>query len=369
MENATLQHIVIICSYLNVPGGYEKMIVNAANLFIENGYQVTLVILDEPETVFYPLDKKVQIIQKNLTFGNSQKGNPFTRKLMLLKDVLRLRKLFAQLQPHHILATEYIYAVTAILAGGRKFGNVFSWEHHHYGTLTLNRFWRAIVKLVYPLLNAIITLNEDERNHYTQYNKRVVVIPNFITPPSSYRQKRRSDYILTVTRFNYIKGFDLLLDVAEKVFRINQSIRWKIIGYGMEEEKLIEFIRKKELQNRFLYIPAIAHDLTNYYHEASFFVLTSRNECFPLVLLEAQSHGLPIVAFDCDTGPRHIIENNKNGFLVEEEHTQKMSEAILALWDDQMQIETKSQSAIHSAKRFYPDTVFKLWDNLFQKKF
>jgi glycosyltransferase involved in cell wall biosynthesis len=365
--SSTSQHIVTICSYLNVPGGYEKMVATTANLFAENEYRVTLLILDEPNTSFYPLHEKIQIVQEKLTFGNAQKGNALSRKAMFARDVLTLRGLLVRLAPDIIVASEYHFAVTTILSGARKFAKVFSWEHHHYGALKLNRFWRILRQQTYPHLNAVICLNEDERNHYSKFNKNTVVIPNFISKPSNLARQHTGNYILTVTRFNHIKGFDLLLDVAERVLKLDNNIQWKIVGYGEQEERLLQFIREKKLKDRFIYVPASEHDITAVYQEAIFFVLTSRNECFPMVLLEAQSFGLPCIAFDCETGPRHIIEDNENGLLIEKENVQQMAGAIIELWNNKRRQEEMGRSAINSVQRFYADSIFKHWKSVFEK--
>jgi glycosyltransferase involved in cell wall biosynthesis len=180
-------------------------------------------------------------------------------------------------------------------------------------------------------------------------------------------RQHTGNYILTVTRFNHIKGFDLLLDVAERVLKLDNNIKWKIVGYGEQEKDLLQFIRGKKLDGRFIYIPASNHDITALYREANFFVLTSRNECFPMVLLEAQSSGLPCVAFDCETGPRHIIENNKNGLLIEKENVQQMAGAIIELWNNKTQQEDMSRSAINSVQRFYAESIFEHWKSVFEK--
>jgi glycosyltransferase involved in cell wall biosynthesis len=149
--------------------------------------------------------------------------------------------------------------------------------------------------------------------------------------------------------------------------KLDNNIQWKIVGYGEQEERLLQFIREKKLKDRFIYVPASEHDITAVYQEAIFFVLTSRNECFPMVLLEAQSSGLPCVAFDCETGPRHIIENNKNGLLIEKENVQQMAGAIIELWNNKTQQEDMSRSAINSVQRFYAESIFEHWKSVFEK--
>ena len=81
-------------------------------------------------------------------------------------------------------------------------------------------------------------------------------------------------------------------------------------------------------------------DLSKEYGESSIYVMTSRNECFPMVLLVAMSYGVPCVAFDCETGPRHIIRNEVDGFLIDDESIEEMIKAIEVLILD---IEKKKQ--------------------------
>src|SRR5258705_14002350 len=91
-------------------------------------------------------------------------------------------------------------------------------------------------------------------------------------------------------------------------------------------------------------------------------VMTSLNECFPMVLLEALGNGLPCIAFDCDTGPRHIITHNEDGLLVEKEDPVKLAEAISSLIVNEEQRKKMGTNAFKNIQRFSPDVIYELWN-------
>ncbi len=362
------KHIAILCSYLHVPGGYEKAVVTLANLFVQKGNHVTLVILDNTKEIFYPLDPSVKVIQQPLSFGIGPEGNIISRKVRLLTDVVKLRKILNKIDADHIIATEYAFSVASVLSGAGRKAKLFLWEHHHFNTAIKNSFWSFLFLHTAKRLDAIICLNEDERKHYVLFNKNATVIPNFITPPENelplYEQNKKTD-ILTVTRFNHIKGIDLFMVLAKKVLQQNPLLTWKVIGYGIQEKEFLEFIQQENLSRQLIFQPATDVDINTEYQQASLFVMTSRNECFPLVLLEAMNNGLPCIAFDCDTGPRHIIDQNKTGLLVEKENVDKMASTILAIMEDVQKRNEMNFNALIAIRQFYPDKVYEKWEKLF----
>ena len=155
--------------------------------------------------------------------------------------------------------------------------------------------------------------------------------------------------------------------VAKILLQENPGLTWKVIGYGPQEEEVKEFIIKENLSQQLFLQHAAAIDITTEYQQASLFVMTSRNECFPLVLLEAMSNGLPCIAFDCDTGPRHIIQHNKTGLLIEKENVGEMAKAISALIKDNARRKSMSDNAFTAVEQFYPDKVYEEWKKLFEQ--
>lgn len=363
-------HITIACSYLHVPGGYEKAMISTANLFAQKGHKVTLLVLDHTADTYYPVHPDIRIVHQPLNFGISQNGNTISRKFDLWNDIKKLKRMLRQLKPDHLLCSEYPFAVAAILGGTRKFTKIYSWEHHHFGAQRMNRFWRFLFRRTYPKLDAIVCLNKEEQQHYLSINKQAVVIPNFIAPPRSQEQLARGNKefsLLSVTRFNHIKGIDLLMETAKIILASNPGLKWKVIGYGEQQDAFLAFVKRENLSTQLIFQPADKPDLKGEYQNAALFVMTSRNECFPLVLLEAMSFGLPCIAFDCDTGPRHIIRHNETGLLVSNENVQELANAVASLLNNSERLEDMRRNALEVAHSYFPDTVYPLWEKLFRK--
>jgi glycosyltransferase involved in cell wall biosynthesis len=361
-------HIVFLCSRLDLPGGIERAVVNTANLFGRKGLKVSLVILDETDRSFYSIHPDIEIVQQSLSFGINIDGNIFSRKIKLIADTLKLKKIFKKLEPDFIICTEYPFSITAILSGAKKNSTVVSWEHHNFFELQKNFFWKRLFKTTYPKLNVVVCLNEDEKQLFQGMNSNIQVIPNFIETglnPISKTKVHKNQTILTVARLTPVKGIDFILHIAEKILNNNPDWQWKIIGNGEMEERILHFIKDKKLQNRMMIQHPFDHNILHEYQNASFYVMSSRNECFPMTLLEAMSCGIPCIAFDCETGPRHIIKHNENGLLAEKENPQKLADAISLLIQNEDLRKKLGENAFHTTHKFSPERIFNKWEKLF----
>jgi glycosyltransferase involved in cell wall biosynthesis len=93
--------------------------------------------------------------------------------------------------------------------------------------------------------------------------------------------------------------------------------------------------------------------------------LSSRFEGFGNVLVEALAHGLPVVSFDCDSGPRDIIRNGIDGFLVEPNNITKLSESLSILMNDSSLRDNFSYNAYQARSRFSINKISDQWISLF----
>jgi glycosyltransferase involved in cell wall biosynthesis len=343
------------------PGGSEKAVIEVAHLLSSKGHQVSLLILDETGAVFFPVHQNIKIISAPLHFGNVRKGNVITRKLAFQKHVMRLRSLLERIGAETIVATEYHLTITTYLVARKLKSRIYSWEHHHFNELGKSRFWNYLLHRTYPKLDGVICLNEDEANLVKAVGAKTIVIPNSIEQKQTAGLSTRT--ILTVARLSAVKGIDTLLQIAKQVLQKHPGWKWKLIGDGDLKELVVSTINTEKLESQLILQQPVSGDLSKEYLESAIYVMTSRNECFPMVLLEAMSYGVPCIAFNCETGPRHIIKNNEDGILVEDQDAQAMInsiEELIASESTRKQLGTKANENI---KRFSGENIYALWND------
>ena len=357
------RHIVIISSNLDMVGGYEKIVPQAANLFAKKGNKVTLMLLAETTESFHPIDPGIIIIRHSMNFGITPEGNPVTRKTKMVSDIYSLRKILKKLSPDIIIATEYQFTIAAILSGAKSYARVISWEHTPVDMAQKSSFWNKLLKYTYPKLDSIVCQNETEKQAFEILNPNTAVIPNF-TELSQSAATLHNKLILTVARLTAVKGIDLLLQTALIVLKHHPDWQWKIIGEGDMKADISAFIQQHQLEKQLLLAPPISTDLNPEYSECSLYVCTSRFESFGLTIAEAMACGLPCISFDCDTGPRHIINHNEDGILVEKENHAKLAEAIMKLMTDEPLRKKMGEKAFENVQRFSTEATYKLWEKL-----
>jgi amylovoran biosynthesis glycosyltransferase AmsD len=358
-------HIMILASRLDLPGGTERMVVAAANLFRSKGHAVTLLIPEEVHPSFFPLDKSVQIVHDPLDFGITETGNIVTRKTRLALHVIRLRRAIKKINPSIIISTDYVYTICARLAINKKGPKVFAWEHHHFHWLNKSSFWRWLQRRTYSGLDGVICLNKTEAQLHRAAGSKTFVIPNFIE--ANDQAALESKTLLTVGWLIDRKGIDFVPRIASEVLNNHPDWKWIIVGSGDKKEQLKKSIHELHLEDRVSIVSPSTPDLRQIYLNASIYVMTSRFECFPMVLLEAMSFGIPSVAFNCPTGPSEIITNKVDGFLSHKGDLPAMNKTLQLLMDDSALRKEMGAAAIRNVERFVPEKIYPLWKEVFDQ--
>lgn len=155
----------------------------------------------------------------------------------------------------------------------------------------------------------------------------------------------------------------MLVDVAEQVLPRHPDWQWLILGEGEDRPMLEEKIARAGIGKQ-LILKGRVPDTDSYYRQSAFFVLTSRFEGLPMVLLEAKAYGLPIVSFDCPTGPSEIIEDALNGNLVRPDDISGMAESVNRLIEDRAIRERYALHAGDGDGRFAKETIIDQWKTL-----
>lgn len=245
---------------------------------------------------------------------------------------------------------------------------VISWEHFNYHHnpgvpyRKLTRRWAA------RKADAIVTLTEADKSLYTSYlhpKCPIIAIPNPIqqvTPAPAYNVN--SHIIISSGRLTYQKGFDMLIDVATQVLPQHPNWQWFILGDGEDRSMLEERIAQAGIGNQ-LILKGRVDNMAEYYRNAAIFVMTSRFEGLPMVLLEAKSYRLPIISFDCETGPAEIVTDGSNGELIATGDITDMAGRIDLLIDDNERRQRYSDHAMDDISKFELSRILEQWYALF----
>ena len=212
-------------------------------------------------------------------------------------------------------------------------------------------------------LDDVVVLCQDDANRFHQYDKAFMprVIYNPLTLKSWNPSQGNSKRFLTVGRFTPLhKGIDLLIEAFHLFAQKNHDWMLDIVGEGKEESKFRALINKYKLENRITIHP-FTNQIQNYYSNAQAYVLSSRWEGMPLVLVEAMSHGLPIVTSDLPVcreilGDFGLYFENENI----EDLAQRLEDATHLDW------QKKSQEALKIAQRFDVHPIVEQWKQLLE---
>jgi len=350
--------IFFVIKSLFLPAGTERATINVANGLAERNHQVVIISLVNDGDPFFEINSKVEV---QYLFPAKDK------RLSLIRDIdrrVKLRKIFLERQPDVIVIVGSGRSMLNIPAA-RGFKNI-TWEHFN---MKVN--WH----LMHPLSKRIaakysdrlVTLTlQDADNYNKKLGANAVCIPNAVTIDSSVKSPLSEKRVLAIGRLTHQKGFDLLLEAWNKVHNKKQGWKLRIVGSGKMLPELTKKIEKYALADSVEIVPS-ASNVIQHYHEASIYVMSSRFEGLPLVLIEAMSLGLPIVSFDCETGPREIVDDGVTGKLVPFLDTTKLASELDGLMENEQLRKSYSKTAISKSKMFELDFILDKWEALFNE--
>ena len=167
-------------------------------------------------------------------------------------------------------------------------------------------------EMIVKKCDEFIILTEEDREQWN--NPKIKVIPNSLSFYPSEVSKCENKKIISVGRLEYQKGYDILIEVWKGVFEKHKDWILEIYGEGSLRKELEEKIEKLGLENSLL-LKGTVSNIQEKYLESSIYVMTSRYEGLPMVLIEAMACGLPLVSFDCPCGPKDVITDKEDGYI------------------------------------------------------
>jgi glycosyltransferase involved in cell wall biosynthesis len=365
-------HIAIFI-YSMGDGGAERVAANLANRWISLGWKVTLITLASKDKDLFELNPEIERISLD---RSSESYSIFSGILHNFERIYALRKLLKKINPDIVLGKMTTANILLGLAAwGLPHTKTVGAEHTYPGRKILSLFWEMLRKVSYGLLDCVTVLTCEGESWIKKHTfaKNVVVIPNAVNYPLSIKEPHvlplktlfpERNYLLAAGRLVPVKGFNVLIDAFSKLS--GQFPDWDliIIGEGPLRKEMTEQISQADLLNR-VFLPGWVGNISEWYQNSDIFVLSSQFEGFPMSLVEAMSYKMCAVSFDCDTGPRDIIDNNVNGSLVKKGDVAELVQALAHLMGND---ELRKQYAEQAAKvttKFSVARIEGLWQALF----
>lgn len=360
-----MKKIALVKWILDESGGGERVAVSLANELTKK-YEVHLIgITTKQSDLFFKINSQVKY------------SNLFDHRVRLSKNILKISKMLKKYFIDNEIEIAFGIGISAnvflSLAGKGILTKVVLCDHTN--SITDNRELSQKVQRYVgaKLADKIITLTQEDRlNYIRKYGiseNKIAYIYNWKEDGlSNVPYNDESTKIVTVGRFDYQKGYDYLVQVAKKVLSEKSDWTWEIYGSGKQDEvdKIKNLINENDLQDK-LVIKGLEKNQDMIYGDKGIYVMTSRYEGLPLVLLEAQQYNLPIVSFSCPTGPSEIVENGGNGYLIDCYDTDKMSERLLELMKDSNLRSFLSNHAKDNMDKFAKDKIIQQWIDLIEE--
>ena len=362
---------------MTLDGGVERVVANLANSFSKRGYRADIISLFKAnESIKYHLDEKIKVkfLFDNLSFASWHnsllvKSNLYWRYKLALKFTDKL---------YHYIDHELSNGETAVVMWNSylitplyhhnnvhiigldhsryPFGNIVKGLRHKLHTYMVSKF------------DVVTTLNEDEVDKWRTIGRPVYVMPNYL-PDKGFQTvpkiNDRKKVVVSLGRMNTNqKGFDRLIEAYSLIAAKHPDWKLNIYGSGCFQMEYRKLINDLNMQN-YIEIFDFTKNPLAVYQTASIYAMCSREEGFPMVLLEAGSMGLPIVSYDIEFGSCNVIKTGQTGYIIPDGDKEQFAQALEKLMiDDNLRERMSDTIRKDIPERFSEEVVMDKWIKL-----
>ena len=355
-------------------GGIEKVMATKANYFVTLPEVVVIILTTEQENqpACYKLDDRIKLIDLEVNYNRSKSYFSWENAKKVFKHFFKQRMLLKKIKPTFIISANYNFdhywlpivkpnktkVIKEIHASGYarplkgKNEGILSKLKVKFNDATLAKYDKVVV------------LNRDEVRYQTTNN--IVVIPNPIEIPQGCADLVNKK-VIAAGRMAPVKGFDQLITAWKIVHAEEPEWELHIFGeaYAQTATELSSQIKNLKLEN-VVFLKDSIDNIPETMKDYSVYAMSSVTECFPMVLLEALSVGLPIVSYDCPNGPRNIITQAKDGLLMENQNPKALAKGLLVYIQSERARKEAGKVAKINSSNFETKTVMPQWLTLFQ---
>ena len=378
--NNSKYKIVYCTPALYSAGGVERIVSVKASYFADVlGYDVTVIVTEGKGRIsFFPLSDKVKVVNFELGFEELWKASFFHKVFLYLKKQRKYKRLLAaelmRIRPDFTISMlrREINFLTDICDGSKKIGelhvnraNYRNFEQNESNVLKklFAKLWMNSLVKTLKKLDRLVVLTDKSKASWPELSN-VVVIPDPLPFHVDTKSDLQSKRIITIGRYAYQKGYDMLLRAWTEIEK--KSPDWQLAIYGMGDQmECRRQLSELGLDPKRCHLNGPIDDVSKEYLDSSIFVLPSRFEGFGLVIIEAMSCGVPVVAFNCPMGPDEIITDGEDGCLVPVGDVRALSDKLLALIHDEDMRMSISETAYRNSSKYRIEEIARQWTQLF----
>lgn len=374
--------IVICTPALYSAGGVERVVSVKANYFADIlNYDVTIIVTEgHGSNSFFQLSPKVNVINFGLRFEELW-NIPFVKKVFLyLYKQKQYKKLLTaelmRIQPDITITTlrREINFICDINDGSFKIGelhlsrdnyrlidssktNIVKWLFSHW--------WQKGIVSHLQRLDRFVVLTQNAALEWPEL-RNIKLIPDPLSILPTCQSSLSSKRIITIGRYSYEKGWDLLLRIWSLVEKEYKD--WQLDVYGMgDPTPYVRMLDNLSIDKKRCHLNASLVSVEEGYLRSSILVQPSRTEGFGLVIVEAMACGLPVIAFDCENGPRSIMADGEEGYLVPAFNVDLFADRLKKLMSDEDLRKRMGEKGQKKSQCYHIDSIGKQWKQLFDE--
>ena len=345
-----------------------------ANYWAVRGNSVTLITLDSKDSDFYYLHPDINRIALNVMGDSANHWQAIINSGYRIKV---LRREIKKANPDIVISFLDKMNVLTLLATFGLHVKVIVSERIDPAYYSVGRVWNRLRIMTYPFAHAIVTMTPTAGDWVVKNVRcrQLFVIPNPVVLPGGENKSGPSmaeivgrggkKTVVAMGRLHPQKGFDLLIRAFSKTGSVNSNWNLVIIGEGKERNALEQLAISQGVSDNVFFSGRI-HEPFQLLKQADLFVFSSRFEGFGNALVEAMACGLPVISFDCPSGPNCIIRNEVDGLLVPPEDVQALTVAMNRMMTNEAERRRIASRAPEVLERFGLDEIMSMWESVIQ---
>ncbi len=371
-----MKKIVYLIQHLYSSAGMERVLSVKANYLAEQGYDITIITTDQKgRNPYFALDSRIKLYDLAINYeennGKSIWNKLFNYPIKQLSYRKQLTKLLQRLKVDIVISTfgQEASFLPKIKDGSKKlleyhFSKLKRFDYGRKGLWHIIDNWRTHneISIVKSYDKFVVLTKEDQALWGDLPN--IISISNPLQKACSKMPNYNAKRVMAAGRLSYEKNFSELIHIWAKLTTKYPDWTLDIFGDGRQRETLQKQIEDLNLIN----VVKLHHSTSSIedeYLKSSIFVMTSHYEGMPMVLLEAQGIGLPIVSYACQCGPRDIITDEVNGFLIKPQNQEDFVIRLSQLMDSLALRQTMGIEAKNNSKKFLIQEIMSNWESLF----